>query len=326
MTQSYQTEIICLSINEMVKKDHPYRKFLSLIDFRILCSPLRRKYSFNGRLGYEIESGIKALILQWLEDLSDRELERFLQENIAAKYFCDFNLNEKTPDHSYFGKLRDRIGTEGIAEIFNTISQMLKKQGYTSEIFTFVDSTALISKGALWKERDKAIAKKEEKLNNDNVAKYATDKDARYGCKGKNKYWFGYKNHSAVDMKHGFITKTAATPANVTDARGLKHVCPKSGAVVADKGYCVKPAQDTIKAKNCHDMTIKNNNMKIKNKDKDKFISRIRSPFENVFSKMNKRARYRGIKKVQYQCFMEAISFNLKRLVAINAPPLEFIS
>ena len=32
------------------------------------------------------------------------------------------------------------------------------------------------------------------------------------------------------------------------DANGLKQVCPDGGMVVADKGYCVKPAQDTMKA------------------------------------------------------------------------------
>ena len=38
-----------------------------------------------------------------MEDLSDRELERFLQENLAGKYFCGFSLEDDTPDHSYFG-------------------------------------------------------------------------------------------------------------------------------------------------------------------------------------------------------------------------------
>jgi hypothetical protein len=33
-------------------------------------------------------------------------------------------------------------------------------------------------------------------------------------------------------MKHGFITKKAATKANVTVTIGLKHVCPKQGAVL----------------------------------------------------------------------------------------------
>jgi len=67
--------------------------------------------------------------------------------------------------------------------------------------------------------------------------------------------------------------------------------------------------------------------MKRKNKDKDKFISRLRMPFENVFSKMDKRVRYRGLKKVQFQVTMQAMAFNFKRIIVIGyAPPLKFAS
>jgi transposase, IS5 family len=75
------------------------------------------------------------------------------------------------------------------------------------------------------------------------LPKVAFDKQAKIGCKGKNEYWYGYKQHSAVDMQSGLINKVAVTPANVTDAKGLKRVCPDSGAVYADKGYCTKPSR-----------------------------------------------------------------------------------
>ena len=51
----------------------------------------------------------------------------------------------------------------------------------------------MISKVSLWEERDKAISDGEDKLNNKNLFKYTTDKDADYGCKGKDDYWYGYK-------------------------------------------------------------------------------------------------------------------------------------
>ncbi len=44
--------------------------------------------------------------------------------------------------------------------------------------------------------------------------------------------------------------------------------------------------------------------------------------FESVFAKWEKRARSRGTMKIQPQAFLEAIVFNINRLVAINAPPL----
>jgi len=119
-------------------------------------------------------------------------------------------------------------------------------------------------------------------------------------------------------MQSGLINKIAATPAQVTDAKGLKHVCPESGAVYADKGYCTDPAQQVLKRHGCHNGTIKKNNMKGKNKDKDRWLSGIRSPYERVFAHRNKRVRYKGLAKVQFQVGIRALCFNLKRLMALE--------
>ena len=62
--------------------------------------------------------------------------------------------------------------------------------------------------------------------------------------------------------------------------------------------------------------------MKDKNKDLDRWISKIRSPYEGTFSKQNKRVRYCGVAKNQFAAFMEAICFNLKKLVALGAEGL----
>ena len=118
-------------------------------------------------------------------------------------------------------------------------------------------------------------------------------------------------------MQSGLINKIAVTPANVSDATALKHICPSQGAVFADKGYCTNPAQKAAAKNNVHLAAINLNNMKDKNKDLDKWRTKIRSPFESVFSKRNKRVRYLGIAKNQFSEFMNAFSFNLKRLAVI---------
>lgn len=46
------------------------------------------------------------------------------------------------------------------------------------------------------------------------------------------------------------------------------------------------------------------------------------SGYERVFSKRNKRVRYRGVARNQFSAFMYAISFNLKRLVVLDPPSL----
>lgn len=92
-----------------------------------------------------------------MEDLSDRELERYMSDNNTSKWFCDFDLTEKTPDYSVFSKLRKRIGTNLLSKIFNMFRDQLRSKGYMSKVFfTFVDASHLISKANLWEERDES--------------------------------------------------------------------------------------------------------------------------------------------------------------------------
>lgn len=60
--------------------------------------------------------------------------------------------------------------------------------------------------------------------------------------------------------------------------------------------------------------------MKGKNVDQDRWYSKIRAPYERVFSVDPKRVRYKGVAKNQFAVFMQAICFNLKRLLVISLP------
>jgi len=312
-----QTELI--NLEDLVPANHIYRKFTKLIDLdKIANKHLSGIVGNSNYKGYGISTLFKTLLLQHLEDISDRELERFLQENNSAKWFCNFALSEKTPSYSIFSKIRAKVGTHLLAKIFNEVKNILKSKGYMNEVFTFIDASHLVAKANLWQERDKAIAKKLDKLNNITLPKVAYDKQAKFGAKSKNKFWYGFKKHVSVDMQSGLINKVALTPANITDANGLKHVLPSAGAIYADKGYCDKQTHIDAKRKGCTLKAILKNNMKNKDKDRDKFISRMRSPYERVFSKTNHRTRYKGIAKNQFAVFMESLAFNLKRMVILE--------
>lgn len=120
-----------------------------------------------------------------MEDVSGRELELLLQENTAARWFCNFSLSEETLNYSVFSRLRKKIGTEELSQIFADFRTQLKSYVVMSEVFSFVDARHLIAKASLWDERDKAIAAKYEKLNNEILPKVAYDVQAKIGCKGK---------------------------------------------------------------------------------------------------------------------------------------------
>ena len=278
----------------MMGENHPYKKIKKLIPLGELVAPLKELYKDKGAQGRAIEQGFAALLLQFWEDLSDRQMERALQENVAMRWFCGIGFRETTPDHRYFGRLRDRIGTQRLYDLFKQVNQALEESGLIGGYFTFVDSTGIVSKLALWEERDEAIAQGEQQLNNAVVPKYAKDKQARFGAKGKKKFWFGYKRQVAIDMKQGIITKAFADPANVPDSKALKRLLPQTGMVVGDKGYSSKEGRKRLVARGLHDGIIRKNNDSQKDWGRDGWCSKIRMPYENVFSRARRRARYVG--------------------------------
>ena len=286
LDQARQMTII--SLEDLVSEDHIYRKFIKIWDFKGISKILKKAEKSNNYKGYGVLRLFKCLLLQSMEDLSNRELERFLNENTAAKWFCGFSLTDMTPGHTLFTKARDRLGASLLSKIFSNLRAQLKSQGYINEVFSFIDASSLISKANLWKERDKAIEKKYEKLNNEVLPKVAFDKQAKIGCKGKDKYWYGYKKHACVDMQSGLINKVAVTPANVPDSKGYKNVCPSQGATYTDKGYCTKEVDREAKRKGCHLRAIKKNNMRDKNRDLDRWIRVSRPRYSNLSPSQNR--------------------------------------
>ena len=312
-----------MQLDAVIQAEHSLRKIKAIISFKSMVYRIKDiEESCVGRKGFGVEIALGCLFLQFFYDLSDREFEERLRYDMAMRWFLGLGVTSTTPDHTFLCRSRKAIGTKRMGQIFNHINKKCEEAGIIRNVFHFVDATSIISKETTWKERDKALSEGEDGFNNDNAEKYGADKDARFGCKGKSKFWYGHKKTICADMGSGCITKVAVTKANVTDQDAVKHVCPTGGMVFGDKAYCLKPAQLAMQANGCHSGAILKNNMKAKNKDRDRWISGVRAPFEGIFSKQEKRARYRGTEKVQLQAFLDSIVHNLKRLVVIK--PADF--
>src|SRR6266404_6055203 len=221
--------------------DHAYRKLNRLINFDKVATDLQKLYSNLGQPGIPAVRGLKAMLLQFWEDYSDREMEA--------------------------------------------------------------------------EERERAIKDGHDKLNNLIIKDYAADKQARWGAKSKKNIWFGYKRHTAVDMRYGLISKTTVTPANVLDYQVVEQICPKEGYIFMDKLYDTKDTDTKIRASGCSPGTIRKNNNQTKNYDLDRWRSHMRMPYEGTFSKLPKRARYRGQTKVAFQNFGQSLTYNLKKAI-----------
>ena len=311
-------QIELVSVDSLIAVDHPYRKLKETLDFDRLVGAVKVDVSDLGAIGFTVGRLVMCLILQFMENLSDRQFQRFMKENLAGKWFCDFGLIEKTPNYTTICKFRNKLGVAQIEVLFNACRDQLKEKGHMAEVFTFVDATALISKLQMWDERDKAISDGYEKFNNEVIERYAKDKEVRFGSKGKNKFWLGFKKFTSVDMSSGMINRVKVTKANVNDDNheAVGAVLPDTGAVNADKGFI--GAIPLMEKRNLHCMVILKNNMKAKDKDKDRFFTKLRSPFEGVFSKQQKHVRYKGTLKNQAAELLYAMAHNFRRLLVIE--------
>ena len=113
----------------VIPSDHPFRRIRDMVDWDTILTPLVHHYSKTGTPGIEMEKGVLAMLVQFWEDYSDREMEKCVRENMAVRWFCGFGLMETTPDHSYFSKLRARLGTKAIADLFDRINNILDGHG-----------------------------------------------------------------------------------------------------------------------------------------------------------------------------------------------------
>ena len=257
-------------LKEKVEGKHELWDINETVNLTALLYRLKDLETEVGRHGYGVNVGLRCLFLQFFYDRSDRQMERDLRFNIAYRWFCGFTAFEETPDHSFFGRFRKQVGTQRIGKLFKAIVNKAKEKHLVRGVFHFVDATSIITKNTTWAERDKAMSKGEKALNNQNVKKYSADPQARFGCKGKSKFWFGYKGHVGVDMGSGLIESASVSQANISDQAGFKSICPRGGQMVfGDKSYCLKPAQESMSIRGAVSGAILKRNMNMIGKNKD---------------------------------------------------------
>lgn len=113
-----QREIVCL--DQVISASHRYRDFLKIWNFREVDKKLLMVKTNKPHEGYSLPLLFRCLLLQFLEGLSDRELNVFLQENMAGKWFCS-SLSLK-------GKHPMTIVCAAMRKLLHVLFGVLKKQ------------------------------------------------------------------------------------------------------------------------------------------------------------------------------------------------------
>lgn len=187
-----------------------------------------------GRPGYPVIVLFRALLLQSLYGLSERELEEALADRLSFKRFVGLSLEDTAPDHTVLNRFRNLLIEQGLLEkLFGELDRQLENAGLILKRGTMLDATLIQAVSA---------PPKQERPSNDPDARFAKRQ-------GKSGSTFGYKAHMGVDEGSGLIRAVLTTPANVNDTTPADDLIRGDEAAVwADAAYDTHARRARLKA------------------------------------------------------------------------------
>lgn len=268
-----------------------------------------------GRPGYPVLVLFRALLLQSLYGLSDRELEDALGDRLSFKRFVGLSLEDTAPDHTVLNRFRNLLIEQDLLEkLFGELDRQLEKAGLILKRGTMLDATLI---------QAVSTPPSEKRPSNDPDARFAKRQ-------GKRGWTFGYKAHMGVDEGSGLIRAVLTTPANVNDTTPADDLIRgDETAVWADAAYDTHARRARLKAEGKKPRIARRPNkhhpdLPARLKRYNRLIARRRAAVETTFATLKCRMRlicirYVGLVKASAQVLLATIAFNMRRWAAIAA-------
>jgi IS5 family transposase len=298
------------------QRSHFLKDLSQVVDFSFVKAACKDFYVDWGRDPWDPVLMFKMVFLQFLYDLSDREIEEQATFNMAYKWFLGLSAEELPPDHTTLCRFRLRLGPDGFQRLFNQVVEQARTRGFISDRLHIIDSTDIAAKVDLFR------LKKEHSQGDDDdtyVDRNSPDPEARFGRKSKKKGFYGYKAHIVEDADSEFIVQVKTTPGNMPDGGQLPELIDgHAQETTGDKAYDSKDNHAHLAAVGSASGIIRRH----RRPGRPRHSHRERPKIERKFSEVKNRhgldrARYWGLAKVSIQSFMVAIVVNLKRLVKL---------
>ena len=143
-------EIDTLVFEKLIPGDHLLRQFKKAIDFEAFRELVKDCYSPDrGRSAEDPVRMIKLEILQFLYGLSDREVLKQLQVNVAYRYFLDLSLDSELPTSGLLSQFRQRLGQERHQALFEEVIRQARQKGLVKDRLRLKDATHVIANIAI---------------------------------------------------------------------------------------------------------------------------------------------------------------------------------
>jgi len=296
--------------------------------FRDELSTIRNKERKNtsGRKPYDVVLMFKILILQSLYNLSDAQVEFQIRDRITFMNFLGLGLQERVPDEKTVWLFREQLTkAELIKPLFDRFESLLVAEGFEAKRGQMVDATIVnvpIQRNS--KEENDQIKDGKTPEQWSESKERQKDTDARF-TKKRNKSYYGYKNHTNVDVEHKIIRDYDVTAASVHDSQVFEDILQPASEnpdVYADSAYRSKQAEEDLAAasyrSHVHERPYRNTPLTDEQKTVNRERSKIRVRVEHVFGSQLQLAgsaivRSIGLARAKSQLGLRNLSYNLNR-------------
>jgi IS5 family transposase len=278
---------------------------------------------------------LKCLLLQkWFRIPSDPELETQINDRISFKKFLGLPFDMPSPDHSTFSRFRKRLSEKAMAGINNEVLLQFSHQGLSINEGIAIDARLVqsasrpLSKEKIKEEREKRTTSEGKVDKNGDPLKFSRDMESDWTVKN-DKPHYGLKEHTSVDVNHGFVLATTITPASHHDSPYLPYCTAASchtkqpiNKVYADKGYYGEPNRTFLHLNHIEDGIMRKDTTTAKltvyEKERNRKISKKRYIVEQYFGLSHLhdgafRARFTTIVKNILDVMCRQLAFNLFR-------------
>jgi len=307
---------------EQIMGDRPHllRDLVRVVDFEFVnteCAPLYAEET--GRPPYEPTLMFKMVCLQFLYNLSDRQVEEAVTFNLLYKWFLGLAADERPPDHTVLCRFRARLGADRFLTMFNRIVVLARQHGLITDDLHVLDSTDIAARVDLFRLKDEH---QDDDSDQTYVDRHSPDPDARFGRKTPTKGFYGYKLHMAEDAASQIITAVHVTPGHEPDGAQVPHlITGRPTEAVADKGYDWPQNHQWLQRHHIISGIIR----KRRGPGRPRRSRFLRPMIERKFAELTvhhrlAQARYRSLAKVTIQAVMTAFVVNCKRLVRLVSP------
>jgi IS5 family transposase len=263
-------------VEELKQRTTALDKLNEAVDWELFRPVLEKRMAYSdqakgGRPPDDPVFMFKVVVLQKYYGLSEEETEFQILDRFSFQRFLELDVSSEVPDKNTVWLFKERLGKDGVKELFKAFESALLELGLTASPGKIVDASIVETK------------RSHRKTDGEGES---IEPGPRW-TKKRNKAYFGLKNHIKVNAESKLIEDYEATPADIHDSIKIDARADeeRDGSIHADSAYAGR--EEGLLDKGIEPLfnrrAYRNRPLTEEDKAHNKKLSKVRARVEHIF-------------------------------------------